>query len=165
MPPTDLCFLPATDLAARIRAKEFSAREVMEAHLAQIERVNPQVNAIVTDSRPPEEPKEAKGLAVYEILALFLSDDEKASWTERLRQGGVGYGDLKKEIMAKMDAQFGAARQPQAVPVQVVESPLLRHVLGVVTRHPHERGVHGERHHPARLSLGVDEVEGAPLFG
>jgi amidase len=48
MPPTDLCFLPAADLAARIRAKDLSAREVMEAHLAQIERVNPQINAIVT---------------------------------------------------------------------------------------------------------------------
>jgi amidase len=48
MPHTDLCFLPATELAARIRAKDLSAREVMEAHLAQIERINPQVNAIVT---------------------------------------------------------------------------------------------------------------------
>ena len=43
-----LCFLPATELAVRLRARELSAVEVMEAHLAQIERVNPQVNAIVT---------------------------------------------------------------------------------------------------------------------
>jgi amidase len=48
MPDSDLCFLPAVELARRIRAKELSASEVMEAHLAQIERVNPQVNAIVT---------------------------------------------------------------------------------------------------------------------
>ena len=38
----------ATELAARIRSKQVSAREVMAAHLAQIERVNPEVNAIVT---------------------------------------------------------------------------------------------------------------------
>ncbi len=44
----ELVFLPATTLAARIRAKELSAREVMEAHLAQIARVNPKVNAVVT---------------------------------------------------------------------------------------------------------------------
>ncbi len=44
----ELCFLTATELARRIRAKEVSAREVMEAHLAQIARVNPKVNAIVT---------------------------------------------------------------------------------------------------------------------
>src|SRR2546421_291808 len=48
MAHSELCFLTATELAARIRARELSAREVMEAHLAQIERVNPTVNAIVT---------------------------------------------------------------------------------------------------------------------
>jgi amidase len=44
----ELCFLTAAKLAHRIRVKELSAIEVMEAHLAQIERVNPKVNAIVT---------------------------------------------------------------------------------------------------------------------
>jgi amidase len=38
----------ATELAAGIRAREFSVREVMEAHLARIDAVNPRVNAIVT---------------------------------------------------------------------------------------------------------------------
>jgi len=45
---SELCFQTASDLARRIRTREVSAREVVEAHLAQIERVNPQVNAIVT---------------------------------------------------------------------------------------------------------------------
>lgn len=48
MPNTELCFLTATELARRIRTKEVSCCEVMEAHIAQIERINPQVNAIVT---------------------------------------------------------------------------------------------------------------------
>jgi len=48
MPDSEICFLTATELARRIRAREISAREVMETHLAQIERVNPKVNAIVT---------------------------------------------------------------------------------------------------------------------
>src|SRR6266581_1546521 len=48
MSTTDMCFMTATELACRIRAKELSARAVMEAHLTQIERVNPTVNAIVT---------------------------------------------------------------------------------------------------------------------
>lgn len=48
MTTTDLCFLSATELAHHIRTKSVSCREVMEAHLAQIERVNPKVNAIVT---------------------------------------------------------------------------------------------------------------------
>jgi len=48
MPPNEICFLTATEMAQRIRAKELSAREVMEAHLSQIDRVNPHVNAVVT---------------------------------------------------------------------------------------------------------------------
>jgi amidase len=44
----ELCFSTAVELARRIRARELSVTEVVQAHLAQIERVNPKVNAIVT---------------------------------------------------------------------------------------------------------------------
>jgi amidase len=43
-----LCFLPATELVQLIRGREVSATEVMQAHLDQIERHNPAVNAVVT---------------------------------------------------------------------------------------------------------------------
>src|SRR5947207_11029362 len=45
---SDLCFLTAVELADRIRGRDVSVTEVVRAHLAQIERVNPKVNAIVT---------------------------------------------------------------------------------------------------------------------
>src|SRR5438128_10008084 len=45
---SDLCFLTAVELAERIRRRDVSVTEVVQAHLAQIERVNPKVNAIVT---------------------------------------------------------------------------------------------------------------------
>jgi amidase len=45
---TDICQLSAVELARLIRTTELSAREVVAAHLAQIERVNPGLNAIVT---------------------------------------------------------------------------------------------------------------------
>lgn len=48
MSESDICFMTATEMARRIRAGELSCREVMQAHLARIERVNPKVNAIVT---------------------------------------------------------------------------------------------------------------------
>jgi amidase len=44
----ELCFLPAHELALRIRNRDLSAVEVMDAHIAQIELVNPAVNALVT---------------------------------------------------------------------------------------------------------------------
>ncbi len=44
----DICFLTAVEMVRRIRRKELSAREALAAHLKQIERVNPKVNAVVT---------------------------------------------------------------------------------------------------------------------
>src|SRR5713226_6082311 len=45
---SSLCFESATSLAGLLRKKKLSARELLDAHLKQIERVNPKVNAIVT---------------------------------------------------------------------------------------------------------------------
>ncbi len=44
----DVCFLSAVEQATLIRRKKISALELMDAHLKQIDRVNPKVNAIVT---------------------------------------------------------------------------------------------------------------------
>lgn len=46
--PPEICRLSAVQMARSIGEGKLSARETMEAHLAHIERVNPQVNAIVT---------------------------------------------------------------------------------------------------------------------
>ena len=43
-----LCFTSAVEMAQLIRAKKLSAREALDEHLKQIDRVNPKVNAIVT---------------------------------------------------------------------------------------------------------------------
>jgi Asp-tRNA(Asn)/Glu-tRNA(Gln) amidotransferase A subunit family amidase len=40
--------LGAAELARRIRARELSPVEVVEAHIARIERVNPRINALIT---------------------------------------------------------------------------------------------------------------------
>src|SRR5262245_58905455 len=47
-PASELCDMSAVELADRLRRKQVSARDVMAAHLAQVDRVNPKVNAIVT---------------------------------------------------------------------------------------------------------------------
>src|SRR6185503_3945203 len=44
---SSLCFASAQELASLLRGRAVSAREVMSAHLAQIARLNPQLNAIV----------------------------------------------------------------------------------------------------------------------
>src|SRR5437764_2825307 len=45
---SSLCFMSTVEIARLIRTKKLSAREALAAHLKQIERVNPRVNAIVT---------------------------------------------------------------------------------------------------------------------
>jgi len=72
------------------------------------------VNKIVTDSRPPEEPKDPGGVLLMRFLELFLPPEELASWGERLRRGGTGapgYGHLKQRLIEAIDGAFGPARE------------------------------------------------------
>lgn len=57
----EIPFLPARKLADLLKRKKLSATEVVGAFIAQIERVNPKVNAIVT-FRPEQALKEARAL-------------------------------------------------------------------------------------------------------
>lgn len=66
----EICFLTATELARRIRTKQISPREVIEAHLYQIERFNPKVNAIVTLV-----PEQALQMADYAYRKLARGDE------------------------------------------------------------------------------------------
>jgi amidase len=59
--------MTATEMTRRIRARELSCQTVMEAHLEQIDRVNPKVNAIVT--RVPREHVLDRSRAADEALA------------------------------------------------------------------------------------------------
>jgi amidase len=45
--PDEICFLGLRELASLLRSRQLSAREVMTAHLEQIRRWNPRLNAIV----------------------------------------------------------------------------------------------------------------------
>ncbi len=82
---SDLCFLSATEMAALLRKKALSARELMAAHLAQIERVNPKVNAIVTQ------------VPAEQLLAQAASADEAAAagrWLGPLHGLPLGVKDM-----------------------------------------------------------------------
>ncbi|HMM41648.1 MAG TPA: amidase [Thermomicrobiales bacterium] len=62
---TDLAWMDATRLAEAIRNRETSAAEVVEAHLARIERHNPALNAVVTlDAEGAVEQARARDLAL-----------------------------------------------------------------------------------------------------
>src|SRR5260370_8269655 len=66
----DIVFSSTTQLATAIRAGRVSATEVLEAHLAQIDKHNPALNAIITidAKRAYERAREAdKALARGEV--------------------------------------------------------------------------------------------------
>lgn len=48
MSDDDLCYRDATELARLVRTREVSAAELVEAHLARIEKANPALNAVVS---------------------------------------------------------------------------------------------------------------------
>jgi amidase len=81
----DICFLRAVDMVDFIRKKKLSAREVMQAHLKQINSVNPKVNAVVTHVL--EEQLMAQAAAADESLA-------KGKWLGPLHGLPVGVKDL-----------------------------------------------------------------------
>ena len=85
LPDSDICFMSARQMAELIKQKKFSSREVMQAHLKQIARVNPKVNAIVT--LVPEEQLMAQALAADESAA-------KGKWAGPLHGLPVGVKDL-----------------------------------------------------------------------
>jgi len=68
---------------------------------------------IVTDSRPPEEPKDPAEVLPMRFLELFLSGAELEEWNERVRRGGEGapgYGHLKVAAYEAMEEHFAPAR-------------------------------------------------------
>jgi tryptophanyl-tRNA synthetase len=73
------------------------------------------VMALVMDSRTPDEPKPDadKNLAV-QLLKLVAPPDVATGFEDRLRAGGLGYGDLKKALFEHYWNYFTPARARRA---------------------------------------------------
>ncbi|MDO8541465.1 MAG: tryptophan--tRNA ligase [Opitutaceae bacterium] len=73
------------------------------------------IMGIVMDSRTPQEPKPDadKNLAI-QLLKLVAPADVARDYEERLRAGGMGYGDLKKALFEHYWHHFAAARARRA---------------------------------------------------
>ena len=70
---------------------------------------------LVMDSRPPEEPKpDADKNVAIQLLKLMAPADVAAETENRLREGGLGYGDLKKTLFEHYWNFFADARAKRA---------------------------------------------------
>lgn len=69
------------------------------------------VMAIVTDSTPVEEPKNPDTCNVMALYRLFAPRDAVAVLESRYREGGVGYGEVKKELVDLIWDYFAPFRE------------------------------------------------------
>jgi tryptophanyl-tRNA synthetase len=73
-------------------------------------RLQKAVMAIVTDSTPVEAPKDT-GQTLFQLWSLFATKEEREALFARARSGGLGYGDVKKDLLARLLAHFGPLRE------------------------------------------------------
>lgn len=77
--------------------------------------VRKKIMGITMDSRTPTEPKpDADQNLAIQLLKLVAPPDVAADFENRLRAGGLGYGDLKKGLFEHYWNHFAAARAKRA---------------------------------------------------
>ncbi len=69
------------------------------------------VMSIVTDSTPVEAPKDPSSSTPFLLLRLLADPEETAEWEARYKAGGMGYGDVKKRLLALIDDYFAPYRE------------------------------------------------------
>jgi len=155
----DLCFRPATELAGMLRAREISARELLDAHLARIEQHNPSVNAIVTlDASGAREAADAADAAlaagedVGPLHGLPVAHkDTHATGGMRTTWGSPLHADavpLRDELIV--------ARYKAAGAIRVGKTNVPEFAAGSHTFNP----VFGASHNPYRHGLSVGGSSG-----
>lgn len=100
----DVAVVPGTD--GRKMSKSYGNAIAMFASRKQVKKA---VMGIVTDSTPVEAPKDT-GTPLFQLWALFAGADEKRDFFARAKAGGLGYGDVKKDLLERLLAYFEPMR-------------------------------------------------------
>ncbi|WP_017584653.1 tryptophan--tRNA ligase [Nocardiopsis valliformis] len=69
------------------------------------------INRIPTDSTPVEDPKNPDTSIPFQLLTHFADADKVADVRKRLEAGGMGWGDLKKELFEAVNTELGPKRE------------------------------------------------------
>jgi tryptophanyl-tRNA synthetase len=73
------------------------------------------IMSILMDSRSPQEPKaDAEKNIAVQLLKLVAAPEAARNYEDRLRAGGLGYGDLKKALFENYWEYFRTARNKRA---------------------------------------------------
>lgn len=143
----DLCFMPATVLAAAIRAKKVSPVEVINSVYARVHEVNPKINAFctLTEDRARQQAKEAKAAVMrgdrlgalhgvpVSIKDVFLTRGVRTMFGSHIRENFVPEEDAPAvaKLLAAGAILIGKTTTPEFAFKPVTDSPLTG-----ITRNP-----------------------------
>jgi tryptophanyl-tRNA synthetase len=77
---------------------------------APTNQLRKRIMGIVTDSRPPEEPKDPDQCNVFNIYRHFASPEDVHAMRNLYLRGGFGYGEVKQALFEVLEKKFGPAR-------------------------------------------------------
>jgi tryptophanyl-tRNA synthetase len=101
----DTATVPGTD--GRKMSKSYGNTVSMFASNKQIKKA---IMGIATDSTPVEDPKDTNQ-AVFELWSLFATDEaDREAMFARAAEGGLGYGDVKKDLLGRLMDYFEPMR-------------------------------------------------------
>jgi len=102
----DTAKVPGIDGGGKMSKSYNNTVEVFEPLNVQKKKIM----GITTDSRPMEEPKDPAGDPLFTLYSLFASEEQTKALAETYRNGGFGYGSIKKELAVLAENYFAEAR-------------------------------------------------------
>jgi tryptophanyl-tRNA synthetase len=106
--PEEVAVVPGVD--GRKMSKSYGNMIAMFAAPGEVKKA---VMGIVTDSTPVEAPKDPSS-HLFQLWGLFASEAERAEMAQRARAGGLGYGEVKKDLLARLTERFAPMRERRA---------------------------------------------------
>ncbi len=73
-------------------------------------RIRKAVMAVVTDSTPVEDPKPTD-TTLFQLWSLMAGESDREEMFARARAGGLGYGEVKKDLLGRLLELFGPMRE------------------------------------------------------
>lgn len=105
--------------------------------MGEPEGMRRQVRRIVTDSTPPEQPKDPDTCTLVALLRAFADPATVAAVERRYRTGGIGYGVVKARLADAIDAHFAPIRDRYRR--LLADPPALEERLAAGERHARRR--------------------------
>ena len=102
----DVMTIPGTD--GQKMSKSY--QNILDIFLPEKE-LKKNVNAIITDSTPMEEPKDPDTCTVFKLYSLIATPTQTHSLREQYLAGNFGYGHAKKELLDLLITRYAKERE------------------------------------------------------